>query len=114
MTRSTRRTRTRTLRVAGVGAAALLALSACSSSDSGSSPTSEHLGLLLAEALRHGDHIRATSLKESFTTLGKEFEKANPGAKVTYNSAAATRSPPASPGAPRPTCSPPPPRRWRS
>jgi molybdate transport system substrate-binding protein len=27
----------------------------------------------------------AASLKESFTTLGKEFEKANPGTKVTFN-----------------------------
>ena len=27
----------------------------------------------------------AASLKESFTTLGKEFEKAHPGTKVTFS-----------------------------
>ncbi|MFF8021244.1 molybdate ABC transporter substrate-binding protein [Streptomyces sp. NPDC007896] len=89
MTRSTRRTRTRTLRVAGVGAAALLALSACSSSDSGSSSTSSpKSGTSASSSPKLSGTVTvfaAASLKESFTTLGKEFEKANPGTKVTFN-----------------------------
>jgi molybdate transport system substrate-binding protein len=85
MTRSTRRTRTRTLRVAGVGAAALLALSACSSSDSGSSPTSDTSASSSPKPSGTVTVFAAASLKESFTTLGKEFEKANPGTKVTFN-----------------------------
>ncbi|MCX4610457.1 MULTISPECIES: molybdate ABC transporter substrate-binding protein [Streptomyces] len=83
MTRSTRRTRTRTLRVAGVGAAALLALSACSSSDS--SPKSDTSASSSPKLSGTVTVFAAASLKESFTTLGKEFEKANPGTKVTFN-----------------------------
>ncbi|MER5659967.1 molybdate ABC transporter substrate-binding protein [Streptomyces mirabilis] len=88
MTRSTRRTRTRTLRVAGVGAAALLALSACSSSDSDSSSNSSPKSDTSASSPKLSGTVTvfaAASLKESFTTLGKEFEKANPGTKVTFN-----------------------------
>ncbi|MET7719404.1 molybdate ABC transporter substrate-binding protein [Streptomyces mirabilis] len=89
MTRSRRRTRTRTLRVAGVGAAALLALSACSSSDSGSSsdssPKSDTSASSSPKLSGTVTVFAAASLKESFTTLGKEFEKANPGTKVTFN-----------------------------
>ncbi|WP_328982006.1 molybdate ABC transporter substrate-binding protein [Streptomyces mirabilis] len=89
MTRSTRRTRTRTLRVAGVGAAALLALSACSSSDSDSfshsSPKSDTSASSSPKLSGTVTVFAAASLKESFTTLGKEFEKANPGTKVTFN-----------------------------
>ncbi|MGW1754417.1 molybdate ABC transporter substrate-binding protein [Streptomyces mirabilis] len=89
MTRSTRRTRTRTLRVAGVGAAALLALSACSSSDSdsssNSSPKSDTSASSPPKLSGTVTVFAAASLKESFTTLGKEFEKANPGTKVTFN-----------------------------
>ncbi|MCX5091635.1 molybdate ABC transporter substrate-binding protein [Streptomyces sp. NBC_00365] len=87
MTRSARRTRTRTLRVAGVGAAALLALSACSSSDSSSdsSPKSDTSASSSPKLSGTVTVFAAASLKESFTTLGKEFEKANPGTKVTFN-----------------------------
>ncbi|WP_329366182.1 molybdate ABC transporter substrate-binding protein [Streptomyces sp. NBC_01483] len=89
MTRSARRTRTRTLRVAGVGAAALLALSACSSSDSdsssNSSPKSDTSASSSPKLSGTVTVFAAASLKESFTTLGKEFEKANPGTKVTFN-----------------------------
>ncbi|MGW1500538.1 molybdate ABC transporter substrate-binding protein [Streptomyces mirabilis] len=89
MTRSTRRTRTRTLRVAGVGAAALLALSSCSSSDSdsssNSSPKSDTSASSSPKLSGTVTVFAAASLKESFTTLGKEFEKANPGTKVTFN-----------------------------
>ncbi|MGN9761700.1 molybdate ABC transporter substrate-binding protein [Streptomyces sp. SD31] len=78
MTRSVRRTR-RTLQVAGAGAAALLALSACTSSgDSSSASASGKLSGTVTV-------FAAASLKESFTTLGKEFEKAHPGTKVTFS-----------------------------
>ncbi|MEV7890186.1 molybdate ABC transporter substrate-binding protein [Streptomyces sp. NPDC002817] len=86
MTRSARRTRRtrRTLRLAGAGAAALLALTACSSSDSDSagSDTSASTSAKLSGTV---NVFAAASLKESFTTLGKEFEKAHPGTKVTFN-----------------------------
>ncbi|MFF3612575.1 molybdate ABC transporter substrate-binding protein [Streptomyces sp. NPDC002580] len=85
MTRSARRTR-RTLQVAG--AAALLALSACSSSDdaSDSSATSKSSGSASSSKLSGTVTVfAAASLKESFTTLGKDFEKAHPGTKVTFN-----------------------------
>ncbi|MET8682799.1 molybdate ABC transporter substrate-binding protein [Streptomyces sp. NPDC004732] len=87
MTRSARRTRrtSRTLQVAGAGAAALLALSACSSSDDDSSTksdTSESSSKKLSGTVTV---FAAASLKESFTTLGKDFEKAHPGTKVTFN-----------------------------
>ncbi|GGL88385.1 molybdate-binding protein [Streptomyces fumigatiscleroticus] len=88
MTRSARRTR-RTLQVAGAGAAALLALSACSSSgsdsgsaDSGSSASSASSSPELSGTVTV---FAAASLKESFTTLGKEFEKDHPGTEVTFN-----------------------------
>ncbi|TXS80238.1 molybdate ABC transporter substrate-binding protein [Streptomyces sp. me109] len=91
MTRSARRNRRtgRTLQAAGVGAAALLALSACSSDSDGStksdssaksssSPKSDKLSGTVTV-------FAAASLKESFTTLGKDFETAHPGTKVTFN-----------------------------
>ncbi|MFG2273779.1 molybdate ABC transporter substrate-binding protein [Streptomyces chartreusis] len=82
MTRSVRRTRPM-LKVTGAGAAALLALSACSSSDSDSGRTSDSS----ASDKLSGEVtvFAAASLKESFTTLGKEFEKEHPGTKVTFS-----------------------------
>ncbi|MEU8588386.1 molybdate ABC transporter substrate-binding protein [Streptomyces sp. NPDC048664] len=90
MTRSVRRTR-RMLQVTGAGVAALLALSACSSSsDSGTSPKSSSS----TAATSSGSSPKlsgtvtvfaAASLKESFTQLGKEFEKEHPGTHVTFN-----------------------------
>ena len=77
MTRSARRTR-RTLQVAGAGAAALLALSACSSvrrllvrADVGL------LGVRGSSKKLSGTVtvFAAASLTESFTTLGKDFER---------------------------------------
>ncbi len=86
-TRSVRRTR-RMLQLAGAGAAALMALSACSSSSdsdnatdtSGKSDTSASSKLSGTVTV-----FAAASLKESFTTLGKEFEKQHPGTKVSFN-----------------------------
>lgn len=92
MTRSARRTRrtTRSLQVAGVSAAALLALSACSSSDdassdSSSTPKSSSSASSSPKPTGTVTVFAAASLKESFTTLGKEFEQAHPGTKVTFN-----------------------------
>jgi molybdate transport system substrate-binding protein len=92
MTRSVRRTR-RSLWAAGAGAAALLALSACSSSsgsDSGSASDSgsgSSKGSASSSPKLSGTVtvFAAASLKESFTTLGKEFEKEHPGTKVSFN-----------------------------
>ncbi|WP_406411919.1 molybdate ABC transporter substrate-binding protein [Streptomyces sp. NBC_01614] len=84
MTRTARRNR-RTLQVAGAGAAALLALSACSSSDDASSTTSDSSASSSGELSGEVTVFAAASLKESFTTLGKEFEKEHPGTKVTFS-----------------------------
>ena len=86
ITRSAHRTR-RTLQVAGAGAAALLALSACSSSDDGSSePDASKNSADSAQKLSGNVTVfAAASLKESFTALGKEFEKEHPGTKVTFS-----------------------------
>ncbi|GHJ01802.1 molybdate-binding protein [Streptomyces olivaceus] len=86
MTRSARRTR-RTFQLAGAGVAALLALSACSSSDSDSASGSD-----AGSGSGGSDKVSGTvnvfaaaSLTESFTELGKTFEKEHPGTKVVFN-----------------------------
>ncbi|MEU6661515.1 molybdate ABC transporter substrate-binding protein [Streptomyces sp. NPDC046821] len=92
MTRSVRRTR-RMLKAAGAGAAALLALSACSSSGSDSSAKSDSAasaspsGKASASGKLSGNVtvFAAASLKESFGKLGKQFEQAHPGTKVTFS-----------------------------
>ncbi|MGW0767425.1 molybdate ABC transporter substrate-binding protein [Streptomyces sp. NPDC002676] len=89
MTRSARRTR-RMLQLAGAGAAALMALSACSSSDkadksdapSSSAKSDDSAAPKLSGTVTV---FAAASLKESFTTLGQEFEKQHPGTKVSFN-----------------------------
>ncbi|WP_459753547.1 molybdate ABC transporter substrate-binding protein [Streptomyces sennicomposti] len=85
MTRSVRWTRT--LRATGAGAVALLALSACSasddSSDSSSSPSAGASGA--SKPSGTVTVFAAASLKESFTTLGKEFEQRHPGTEVAFN-----------------------------
>jgi molybdate transport system substrate-binding protein len=87
MTRSARRTR-RMLQVTGVGAVALLTLSACSSSDSDSGSTKSGSSASSASSPKLSGTVTvfaAASLKESFTTLGKQFEKAHPGTHVTFS-----------------------------
>lgn len=87
-TRSARRTRRtrRTLRATGAGAAALLALSACSSSDSDDSLVKSDASASASPELSGTVTVfAAASLQESFTTLGKEFEEAHPGTKVTFS-----------------------------
>ncbi|MFC5216547.1 molybdate ABC transporter substrate-binding protein [Streptomyces coerulescens] len=86
MTRTVRRSH-RPLQVAALGAAAMLALGACSSSDDSSSAKSDASGSASAsDKLSGGVTVfAAASLKESFTALGKEFEKEHPGTKVTFS-----------------------------
>ncbi|MFH0174047.1 molybdate ABC transporter substrate-binding protein [Streptomyces cacaoi] len=86
MTRTARRTG-RPMQVAALGVTALLALSACSSSDDSSSTKSDSSASASASDKLSGTVtvFAAASLKESFTTLGKEFEKAHPGTKVTFS-----------------------------
>ncbi|KKD07502.1 molybdate ABC transporter substrate-binding protein [Streptomyces sp. WM6386] len=88
MTRSARRTRRtrRSLQLTGAGTAALLALTACSSSDSDSDSAGSDTSASASAKLSGTVNVfAAASLKESFTTLGKEFEKTHPGTKVTFN-----------------------------
>ncbi|WP_425246039.1 molybdate ABC transporter substrate-binding protein [Streptomyces sp. NEAU-NA10] len=85
--RRSRRTR-RTLQVVGAGAAAVLALSACSSSgsDSASGKSGSSASASSSDELSGTVTVfAAASLKESFTTLGEEFEKEHPGTKVTFS-----------------------------
>ncbi|ALO92512.1 molybdate ABC transporter substrate-binding protein [Streptomyces olivaceoviridis] len=91
MTRSVRRTR-RMLRLAGAGAAAALALSACSSSSSDSTDSSNSSDSSASSGTSTSPKLSGTvtvfaaaSLKESFTALGKEFEKQHPGTQVSFN-----------------------------
>lgn len=90
-----RTARRRTLTLAVGGTAALLALSACSSSDSDSDASSSTSPSTSASATSSASAspkisgtvtvFAAASLKESFTTLGKQFEATYPGTKVTFN-----------------------------
>jgi len=74
------------LQVTGVSTAALLALSACSSSDSNSAKSDTSASASSSPKLSGTVTVfAAASLKESFTALGKEFEKAHPGTKVTFS-----------------------------
>ncbi|MFI6335985.1 molybdate ABC transporter substrate-binding protein [Streptomyces sp. NPDC050535] len=78
--------KTRSVRLAGGAAAVLLALSACSSSDSDSSSSSSDPSASGSPELSGTVTVfAAASLKESFTTLGEDFEKAHPGTKVTFS-----------------------------
>ncbi|MEU6852078.1 molybdate ABC transporter substrate-binding protein [Actinacidiphila alni] len=88
------RTERRRTLVAAVGAAAvLLTLSACSSDsdkkdDASSSASSSSASASASATPRITGSVTvfaAASLKESFTTLGKQFEAAYPGTKVTFN-----------------------------
>jgi molybdate transport system substrate-binding protein len=83
-TRRTHRAR-RTFQVAGAGVAALLALSACSSSDDSSSTSGSSASGSSDKLSGTVTVFAAASLKESFTTLGEEFEKEHPDTKVTFS-----------------------------
>lgn len=83
----TRFPRSRALGVAAAGAAALLALSACSSSSDhdASSGTATPSGSGAPKVSGTVVVFAAASLKESFTTLGKDFQTAYPGTKVVFS-----------------------------
>ncbi|MFR9797331.1 molybdate ABC transporter substrate-binding protein [Streptomyces sp. MS06] len=81
----TTRTARRALPLASATAAALLSLSACGSSSAGSPAGSGGSGAASSRLSGTVTVFAAASLKESFTTLGKEFEKAHPGTEVTLN-----------------------------
>lgn len=74
------------MQVAALGATALLALSACSSSGDSSSAKSGSSASAASDKLSGTVTVfAAASLKESFTTLGKQFEEEHPGTKVTFS-----------------------------
>ncbi|WP_137978780.1 molybdate ABC transporter substrate-binding protein [Streptomyces violaceusniger] len=83
-----------TLRVVGGFALAAMALTACSSGDSGDSGDSNDSGDSSKKSGSGSSSEKlsgtvtvfaAASLKESFTALGKTFEKEHPGTKVAFN-----------------------------
>ena len=97
---STRTTATRRLAVATAAALALgLGVTACGSNGGKSSGSASSASSAATAATASGDGgtgnapkakgaitvFAAASLKETFTDLGKKFEAANPGAKVTFN-----------------------------
>ncbi|MEU4892077.1 molybdate ABC transporter substrate-binding protein [Streptomyces sp. NPDC044780] len=79
------------LRAVGGFALAAVALTACSSGDSGgsgdsdSSATKSGSGSSSEKLSGTVTVFAAASLKESFTSLGKTFEKEHPGTKVSFN-----------------------------
>jgi molybdate transport system substrate-binding protein len=75
----------RSLRVFAVAAAAALALAGCSSSDTGASDQTGTSGASAPEISGDVTVFAAASLTESFTRIGKDFEAAHPGVKVTFN-----------------------------
>lgn len=78
--------RTRAVRLAVGGTAVLLALSACSSGDDSSDASSSASPGSSADGLKGTVTVfAAASLKETFTELGKQFEAAHPGTKVSFN-----------------------------
>ncbi|MET8623921.1 molybdate ABC transporter substrate-binding protein [Kitasatospora sp. NPDC004669] len=87
---STRTTVTRRLAVAAAALALSLGVTACGSdggsTSSAASSSASTTGTGSAPKA-HGDItvFAAASLKETFTDLGKKFEAANPGTKVTFN-----------------------------
>ncbi|MCT7353281.1 molybdate ABC transporter substrate-binding protein [Streptomyces sp. 15-116A] len=81
MTRSAHRTH-RPLRITGAAAATLLMLSACADADSDADASSGAAGDKISGTVTV---FAAASLKESFTELGKRFEKEHPGTKVAFN-----------------------------
>ncbi|MDX3612268.1 molybdate ABC transporter substrate-binding protein [Streptomyces europaeiscabiei] len=85
MTRTEHRTRG-PMQVAALGATVLLALSACTSSGDSSSAKSGSVASASSDKLSGTVTVfAAASLKESFTTLGKQFEEEHPGTKVTFS-----------------------------
>ncbi len=71
--------------LAGLAAATAMALTGCGGSpDTTTNPPSQ-TGTTNPTVTGDVSVFAASSLKESFTQIGKDFEAANPGAKVTFN-----------------------------
>jgi molybdate transport system substrate-binding protein len=88
---TTRNPRSHVATLAAAGAAAALVLTACSSSSS-SDKTDNPAPSASATTAGSSQKVSGTvvvfaaaSLKESFTTLGKDFQKAYPGTKVVFS-----------------------------
>lgn len=78
----------RSLRVVAVAAAAVLSMAGCASSDTGASGQPGGSGTDGTSAPEISGDVTvfaAASLTESFTQIGKDFEAAHPGVKVTVN-----------------------------
>lgn len=72
--------------LAATTAAGLLLVAGCSDdASSGATGTSANASANSAKATGTVTVFAAASLTEAFTTIGKDFEGANPGAKVTFN-----------------------------
>ncbi|SHM75486.1 molybdate transport system substrate-binding protein [Actinacidiphila paucisporea] len=89
---TTRSARRHALPLVLAGAAMLMALTACSSSrdtsSDGAGPTAAATSTSTSASPQVSGSITvfaAASLKETFTELGKQFEAAHPGTKVTFN-----------------------------
>ncbi|MFB9456034.1 molybdate ABC transporter substrate-binding protein [Streptomyces antimycoticus] len=74
-----------TYRAVGGFALATMALTACSSGDSDDSSKESDSGSSSKKPSGTVTVFAAASLKESFTALGKTFEKEHPGTKVSFN-----------------------------
>jgi molybdate transport system substrate-binding protein len=97
MYRAPRTTGTRVAFIAVATAAAASVTAACGSSTTGSSSSPSSSAPASASASASGPAVTGTikvlaasSLTGAFTTLGKQFEAAHPGAKVTFSFAASS------------------------
>ncbi|HYQ68205.1 molybdate ABC transporter substrate-binding protein [Actinophytocola sp.] len=76
----------RSLRAVALFAVAALSLVGCGSGDTGASTEPTTTSESAAPAITGDVNVfAAASLTESFTQLGKDFEKAHPGVKVVFN-----------------------------
>ena len=76
---------TRTLRITGVATAAVLALAGCGSNDNPAAGAGTPGNPGPAAITGDLTVFAAASLTGSFTQIGKDFEAAHPGVKVTFN-----------------------------
>jgi molybdate transport system substrate-binding protein len=75
----------RVLRLTAVAVSAMMLAACGSSSTSGTSSSPSSSGASGAATSGAITVFAASSLKEAFTTIGQQFEAADPGAKVTFN-----------------------------
>ncbi|WP_390479668.1 extracellular solute-binding protein, partial [Frankia casuarinae] len=84
-----RRMKTAALAVLGAG---LLATAGCGGSDGGAAATPSATASSAASGVQGTVKVlAAASLTGSFTQLGKDFEAANPGSKVTFSFAGSSQ-----------------------